>query len=150
MTIKIITVGNKPPAAMTSLISEYERRLPHNVNIVWHYLKHGDSGDVHTSKQQESENILSTVKEKQKMILLDEKGKSLDNKKLASLLFTAYEDVTIVIGGAHGVTEVVRQRADIVWSLSELVLPHNIVRLILAEQVYRSYAISIGHPYHHE
>jgi 23S rRNA (pseudouridine1915-N3)-methyltransferase len=150
MTIKIITVGNKPPAAMTSLISEYERRLPHNVRIIWHYLKHGDSGDVSTSKQQESENILRLVTKKEKVVLLDERGKQLNNSKLTGLLFDSYRDITFIIGGSHGVTDTLRQRADILWSLSELVLPHNIVRLILVEQLYRSYAISTDHPYHHE
>ena len=150
MTIKIITVGNKPPVAMTSLISEYERRLPQNVRIVWQYLKHGASGDVATSKQQESENILSTIIPRSKVILLDETGKQLKNANLSSLLFTTSQDISLIIGGAHGVTDAVKEKADVIWSLSDLVFPHNIVRLIVIEQIYRSYTISIGHPYHHE
>jgi 23S rRNA (pseudouridine1915-N3)-methyltransferase len=149
MTIKIITVGSKSTDAMTSLIAEYEKRLPSSVRIEWQFLKHGQSADAQSSKQQESENILRTIASNSYCILLDETGFQTTNKKLSRLLFETNKDITIIIGGAHGVSDEVKQKADSVLSLSKLVLPHQIVRLVLIEQIYRSYTIHINHPYHH-
>lgn len=149
MMIKIISVGNKSTDAMTSLIAEYEKRLPSSVRIEWQFLKHGVSADVNTSKQQESENILRVLLPNSFVMLLDETGKQLDNTGLSHLLFKSNRDITIIVGGAHGVTDEVKQKADRIISLSSLVLPHQIVRLVLIEQIYRSYAIHTNHPYHH-
>lgn len=149
MTIKIVTVGNKLTDAMTSLIAEYEKRLPSSVRIEWHFLKHGVSADAQTSKLQESENILKAIYPHSFVILLDETGKQLANNELSHLLFKTGKDITIIIGGAYGVNENVKRKADLVLSLSKLVLPHQIVRLILIEQIYRSFAIHTNHPYHH-
>ena len=149
MLIKIITVGSKPADAMTSLIAEYEKRLPASVRIQWQFLKHGVSADASTSKQQESENILRALPQSSFCILLDETGKQITNQELAKQLFETGRDVVFIIGGAHGVTKELVERADKVLSLSKLVLPHQIVRLVLSEQIYRSYAIHINHPYHH-
>ena len=60
------------------------------------------------------------------------------------------KSLVLIIGGAYGVTEVVMERANLVWSLSRLVFPHQLVRLILAEQLYRAQQIAAGHPYHHQ
>ena len=84
---------------------------------------------------------------------MDERGDELDSPPLAKLFdtaFTASRQMTIVIGGAYGVDDRVHQRADIVWSLSPLVFPHQLVRLILSEQLYRAQQIIAGHPYHHD
>lgn len=147
--IKIITVGNKSAEAMTSLIAEYEKRLPSSVRIEWQFLKHGVSADTSTSKHQESENILRAISPESYVILLDETGKQLNNEKLSNLLFDSKKSISIIIGGAHGVADSIKARADVAVSLSELVLPHQIVRLVLVEQIYRSYAIHTNHPYHH-
>ena len=147
MSIKIITVGNKPDRELSNLIDDYIKRIQ-NVSVEWRYLKHG-SGDAKHSKQQESEIILKNISEKDFVLLLDEAGQQLDNLKLSDKLFTQGKDVTIVIGGAYGVSSDIKKRADFIWSLSRLVFPHQIVRLILAEQIYRSYSILIKHPYHH-
>jgi 23S rRNA (pseudouridine1915-N3)-methyltransferase len=85
-------------------------------------------------------------------VLLDERGHNVDSPALASALRGAFDSgrtVTVVIGGAYGVSDRVRERADFVWSLSKLVFPHQLVRLILAEQLYRAQEISAGRSYHH-
>ena len=149
MLIRIITVGSKSAGAMASLIAEYEKRLPPAVRIEWLFLRHGSAADVATSKQQESENILKAIAKASYVLLFDETGTQISNKTLAKKLFSVDKTVTCIIGGAHGVNEAIKRRADCVISLSSLVLPHQIVRLILIEQIYRSHAIHTNHPYHH-
>lgn len=149
MTIKIVTVGNKPKHELSSLITDYTKRFPQSVSIVWHYLKHAPADDVSTSKHQESESILRVILDSDFVILLDETGKQLDSPAFSKLVFETNRDFTFIIGGAYGVSESVTNRANFILSLSKLVFPHQIVRLLLAEQLYRAYAISSNHPYHH-
>lgn len=149
MIIKIVSVGTKPSKEIAGFISDYTKRLPRTVSVTWLYLKHANSGDVNTSKQQESENILRTLSAKDYVILLDENGTQFSSEKFSEMLFKSPRDTTFIIGGAYGVTDQVTKRADVVWSLSSLVFPHQIVRLLVSEQLYRAYTISIGHPYHH-
>jgi 23S rRNA (pseudouridine1915-N3)-methyltransferase len=87
------------------------------------------------------------------VILLDGRGESIDSPELSSLFLKILEksqDVVIVIGGAYGVDDTVMNRANFVWSLSELVFPHQLVRLMLTEQLYRAQEIASGNPYHHK
>ena len=149
MIIKILSVGSKPSQEISSLISDYTKRLPRPVSVTWKYLKHAKQNDVSTSKLQESENILRAIDKSDYVILLDERGKNINSEKLSRLLFENNKSVVFVIGGAYGVSDVIKNRADFVWSLSELVFPHQIVRLILSEQIYRAHSISVSHPYHH-
>jgi 23S rRNA (pseudouridine1915-N3)-methyltransferase len=148
MSIKIITIGNKPSPEIQAIITDYTRRLPRNISVTWVIQKHSD-GDVKSSKQQESENILRAINDKDFVILLDETGKQLSSEELSKTIFTSNSDIVFIIGGAYGVTKSVFERAQLVWSLSKLVFPHQLVRVILSEQIYRAYTISIGHPYHH-
>ena len=112
-----------------------------------HSAREGDS-----ARQDESERILSRLTDDEFVILLDERGKILDSPALSSLLLAPLErsqTVTCIIGGAYGVDQTVHSRANLVWSLSALVFPHQLVRLILAEQLYRAQEIAAGNPYHH-
>lgn len=148
MTIKIISVGNKSSPEVQAIITDYIRRLPRNISVTWLLLKHAD-GDVKSSKQQESENILRAIDPRDFVVLLDETGKQFSSEEFSKSIFTASSDVVFIIGGAYGVTESVFARAQIVWSLSRLVFPHQLVRILLSEQIYRAYTISVSHPYHH-
>lgn len=148
MTIKIISVGNKPSPELLDNITNYIKRLPRTISVTWQFPKHA-VGDAISSKQQESESILRALGPKDFVILLDETGKQMTSLELSKLLFTNNYDIVFIIGGAFGVTKAVRSRAQIVWSLSKLVFPHQLVRLILSEQLYRAYTISVNHPYHH-
>jgi 23S rRNA (pseudouridine1915-N3)-methyltransferase len=149
MTIKIITVGNKPTQELSSLITNYTKRFPHTISVTWQYLKHASSSDVITSKQQESETILRAIQPNQFVILLDETGIQITSGELSKKLFGNSKNLTFIIGGAYGVNDEVKNRADFVWSLSKLVLPHQLVRLVLSEQIYRAFTINTNHPYHH-
>ncbi len=151
MTIQIISVGARPKPETASFIHDFLKRLPKHVRINWTFIAHG-AGDPDISKRQESESILRKVtKPQQYVILLDENGAQVSSPELAKIVFSdAQREIVFVIGGAYGVTQTIRDRADMVWSLGKLVYPHQLVRVILAEQLYRAYCISIGHPYHHE
>jgi 23S rRNA (pseudouridine1915-N3)-methyltransferase len=149
MVIKILSVGTKPSQDISSIITDYSKRLPRNISIVWQYLKSSNTGDVNTSKQQDSESILRAIKDSEKVILLDETGKNISSPELSKQVFSDKQNIVFIIGGAYGVNEKVFERADFIWSLSKLVFPHQLVRILLAEQIYRAYSISINHPYHH-
>ena len=152
MAIKIVSVGKKHDSWVSEGIGRYETRLKKPFDTQWVLLPHSSLQDA-AARQDESERILSRCDDREFVILLDERGDELTSPQLASLLdntFTAGRIVTFIIGGAYGVDDRVHQRADVVWSLSPLVFPHQLVRLILIEQLYRAQQISAGHPYHHE
>ena len=112
------------------------------------------STDVQRTKKLEEELILKKLQPQHYLILLDERGKMLDSTQWAnqfqSFMNQGVRTLVILIGGAFGVTDAVRDRANQVWSLSKLVFPHQMVRLMIAEQVYRAFSILNNTPYHHE
>lgn len=101
----------------------------------------------------EEEMILKKLTPQHYLILFDERGKLLGSTEWASrfqeLMNRSTRTLVLLIGGAFGVTDEIRNRADQTWSLSKLVFPHQLVRLLLAEQVYRSFSILHNSPYHH-
>ncbi len=150
--ITIVSIGKKHEPWVVDGIERYESRLKKPFNVEWVLLPHSALSDA-AARQDESERILSRVDARAFVVLMDERGDELDSPQLAKLFdtaFTASRQMTIVIGGAYGVDDRVHQRADIVWSLSPLVFPHQLVRLILSEQLYRAQQIIAGHPYHHD
>lgn len=112
------------------------------------------STDVQRTKKLEEELILKKLQPQHYLILLDERGKMLDSTQWASqfqsFMNQGVRTLVILIGGAFGVTDAIRDRANQVWSLSKLVFPHQMVRLMIAEQVYRAFSILNNTPYHHE
>ncbi len=152
MAITIISVGKKHEPWITDGVERYQNRLKRPFNTEWVLLPHSALNDD-AARQEESERILSRCNDRDFVVLLDERGDEIDSPQLSRLLdsaFTAGRSVTMIIGGAYGVDDRVHQRADFVWSLSPLVFPHQLVRLILAEQLYRAQQITAGHPYHHD
>ena len=109
--------------------------------------------DGFKARQDESERVLLRLTAYDFIILLDERGKTLDSPAIANILeeqLDRSQKVLVIIGGAFGVTDELRGKANLVWSLSPLVFPHQLVRLILVEQLYRSQQIIVGGAYHHE
>lgn len=148
MNIQIVSVGNKPRPAVNDLITAYETRLPRSVQINWVFIKHG-SGDVKSSMQHEAEKILKAIPTDYKVVLLDETGDLLTSEQFSEKFIKPSQNICFVIGGAYGVTKEIFDKSDQVVSLSKLVFPHQIVRLVLSEQIYRAHTIATGHPYHH-
>jgi 23S rRNA (pseudouridine1915-N3)-methyltransferase len=152
MPIHIISIGKKHEPWVTDGISRYEERLKRPFNIKWVLLPHS-AYDGLMARQEESGRILKRINDSDFVVLLDEKCQNINSPALSKLLLAPLEsskNVVIIIGGAYGVDDIVTDRADFVWSLSQLVFPHQLVRLILAEQLYRAQEIAGGKPYHHE
>ena len=152
MAIKILAVGKKHESWVAEGIERYEKRLRVPFTTEWVLLPHS-SLEGARARQEESERIISRLNAYDYVVLLDERGKLLDSPQLSTLLtdtLHASQTVVFIIGGAYGVDETVHARATRVWSLSPLVFPHQLVRLLLAEQVYRAQQIQLGSSYHHE
>ncbi len=145
LRIRIITVGKKHHDIYTDAIAEYSKRLAHYCKISWDIIPP-------SSKSEESGQIQKRLKDCT-AILLDERGKQYATEKIIQLLDNAqtYADneLTFIIGGAYGVDRSLFDRADHVISLSQLVFPHQLVRVILLEQLYRSFDTLRGGGYHH-
>lgn len=149
--IEIIAIGKKHESWVREGIELYEKRLKQPWNVHWTLLPHA-VGDEIASRRDESSRLLSRLPAKSLVILLDERGEHCTSPKFSARLERAFVDaqpVTIIIGGAYGVSDELRERADEVWSLSPLVFPHQLVRLILIEQLYRAQEIARGGSYHH-
>lgn len=151
MSVRVLAVGKKHEKWVTDGIARYEQRLRKPFDASWQLLPHS-AREGEAARVEESDRILTKVDRDTFLVLLDERGRNVDSPALARTLQGAFDSgksVTVVIGGAYGVDDRVRQRADFVWSLSLLVFPHQLVRLILAEQLYRAQEIAGGRPYHH-
>lgn len=152
MPLHIIAVGKKHESWVAEGIQRYQKRLKAPYLLDWVYLPHS-SLEGQGARQEESDRLLSRLDAYDYVVLLDERGSVYDSPGLGRLLAEPLHrsaKVAIVIGGAYGVTDAVRQRAQVVWSLSPLVFPHQLVRLIVTEQIYRVQQIEQGGSYHHE
>lgn len=155
MALRALAVGRKHESWVAEGIARYEKRLKKPFDLSWQLIAHSArEGDA--ARDEESGRLLDRLTGKHGndyVILLDERGKALDSPGLATRLqqpLDSARTITVIIGGAYGVNQAVHARADLVWSLSPLVFPHQLVRLILAEQLYRSQEIAGHRPYHHE
>lgn len=152
MPVHILAIAKKHESWVLEGIERYQKRLKTPFMVEWVLLPHS-SLDGPSARQEESERLLSRLGGYDVVILLDERGNLLNSTQLSSMLSGHLDHsrkVALVIGGAFGVTDELRRKADMVWSLSPLVLPHQLVRLVLIEQLYRSREIARGGSYHHE
>lgn len=150
--ITVIAIGKKHESWLFDGIERYEKRLVVPFNLAWILLQNSSQKDDVAIKE-ESERIMDKLKPDDFVILLDERGKMFDSPTLSKTLVAPLEqskNVIIIVGGAYGVSQKVQARADIVWSLSPLVFPHQLIRLILVEQLYRAQTIHHGLPYHNK
>lgn len=151
MAITVVAVGKKHEDWVQSGIERYQKRLRRPFNIEWVLLPHSSRQGLQ-ARQEESERIITRLSSRDFVLLLDEVGKNISSPQLATTLQTAQangQSIVIIIGGAYGVSDQLHQRANLVWSLSRLVFPHQLVRLILTEQLYRAQNITEGGSYHH-
>mgnify|MGYP006136703057 CR=1 FL=1 len=147
----LLSVGKRHDPALTVAIDEFTSRLNREVETLWHLIK-PSGADEPTARRVESLAVLDFLKDDDFIVLLDERGRELSSEALSA----RYDDwltrsgrIVFVIGGAYGVDEMLRSRADFTLALSKLVFPHQLVRLFLVEQLYRARMISKNHPYHH-
>lgn len=149
--MRIVAIGKKHESWITEGLNRYQKRLRGAFSVEWILLPYSSKNN-HLARQAESEAILQRISQQDYVILLDERGSGLSSVELSQKLQTvsSRQQIVFVIGGAYGVSQQLMERADFVWSLSKLVFPHMLVRLLLIEQIYRSQEISRGGPYHHE
>ncbi len=156
MRVSVVCVGHKMPAWIQAGFGEYAKRLPPEVRLEVIELKPEEKSSgktVEKARALEGERILAAIPEGATVYALDEKGRPVTTQGLSVMLAGWMRDAThpaFVIGGADGLSEAVRNRADKLVSLSALTLPHGLVRVLLAEQLYRAWTILAGHPYHRE
>ncbi|MDO4901949.1 MAG: 23S rRNA (pseudouridine(1915)-N(3))-methyltransferase RlmH [bacterium] len=151
MKLTVISVGKKHNKLLAGAIADFEKRLRAPFNFEWRFLT-SSIFEGEKARIEESERLEKLLSNDDFVILLDERGRNFSSPELAEILThnLSQKNVKIVIGGAFGVSDNFRSRANLVWSLSKLVFPHQIVRLVLAEQIYRAQEISRGGKYHHE
>jgi 23S rRNA (pseudouridine1915-N3)-methyltransferase len=154
--IRLLAVGDRQPPWVDDAFGKYVERYPRE----WKFrldtiatVRRNKNDKSRQAMEAEGELITGKLNSTERAVLLDERGKQLTSKQLA-LLLTDWQsdgrDVCFIIGGPDGVSETVRQRADIVWSLSQLTLPHGMARALLSEQLYRAWSLQTGHPYHRD
>lgn len=152
MAIRILAVGKRHESWVQPGIERYEKRLKKPFEVEWMLLPHSArEGDI--ARQEESERLLERIGSRDFVLLCDERGKQLDSPALSKLLqasLDAARRIVIVIGGAYGINDQLQSRADFTLSFSPLVFPHQLVRLMVIEQVYRAQEIAAGRPYHHQ
>lgn len=142
------------PRWVDEAMAEYTKRLPRDVSVELVEIPLGVRGknpDIAKAMKQESAAILAALDNRDHVIALEVKGQSWSTEKLAQHWQSwqmSGQNVALLIGGPDGLSEACRQRANQQWSLSALTLPHPIVRVVLAEQLYRAWTITQNHPYH--
>ncbi len=154
MQLIIAAVGHKMPAWIETGFQEYAKRMPPECKLVLKEIKPIDRASNKNAEAvmaQERTRIEAVLPKGGRMIALDERGQDLTTMQMSQLL-TQWQlqggDVTFVIGGADGLDVDLKKNADMLIRISSLTLPHGLVRVLLAEQLYRAWSITQNHPYH--
>lgn len=155
MKIHLLVVGTRPPAWVATGFEAYAKRLPaqcalHLVEIPTPSRK---QGEVAKLRKEEGQQLLRRAPKDCYVVALSERGKTLSTRQLAQTMqewMHEGRDAALLVGGADGLSQDCLQRADECWSLSALTFPHALVRVIVAEQIYRAWSIVTKHPYHRE
>ena len=154
MHLSVAAVGQRMPGWVEEAWTEYTRRIPSNLGLSLAEIplaKRGRNADTARLKITESEALYKAMPDRARVIALDVKGQTWSTEKLAANLqqwMTDGRDVGFMIGGPDGISKDILQKAERRWSLGPLTLPHPLVRVVLAEQLYRAWTITQNHPYH--
>ena len=156
MKFQCWTIGKNNEPYVKEGIELFTKRISNYYPVEWNIIataKNAASLSETDLKKKEGEIITNLLQKEDYLVLLDESGKQLSSEELANFIQLRANESTrnmiFLIGGAFGVSEAVKQRANYQWSLSRLVFPHQLVRLILAEQLYRACSINRNEKYHH-
>ena len=152
----LCSIGKPHDSDLKAAIEEFTKRITNYFSVEWLIVppsKNAGTLSADELKKVEAASVLQKLTKDDYLVLLDERGKNISSPALATLIQQRGNESTkrivFLIGGAFGVEDSVFKRANFVWSLSQLVFPHMIVRLILAEQVYRACSIIKNEKYHH-
>jgi 23S rRNA (pseudouridine1915-N3)-methyltransferase len=156
MKIQFWSVGKNHEPYVKAGVEEFTKRISKYYPVEWTIIPLPKNSGMLSEldlKKKEGEMILNWLQKDDYLIALDERGKQLSSEDLADFIMKrsneSAKNLVFLIGGAYGIDEAVLKRADFKWSLSQLVFPHQLVRLILAEQVYRACTILRNEKYHH-
>lgn len=156
MILKLVCVGQKMPSWITTGFQEYAVRLTGQVKLQLIEVapaKRSKNGLPAKYMEEEAMRIESVLVGNPFRVVLDEHGSVVDTKAVAKRMeqwLPAGRDVALIVGGPDGLDSSIKQSADWCWSLTPLTLPHPLVRVVLAEQLYRAWSLMNNHPYHRE
>ncbi len=157
MKIECWAIGKPHESYIEEGVNDFTRRIENYFPVAWRLFnlkKNAGTLSREKLKQEESALILSAVKPEDYLVSLDENGKSLNSRKLATFIQDRgngrVKRLIFLIGGAYGLDESLLIKSKFIWSLSELTFPHQLVRLILTEQIYRACSIGRNENYHHD
>lgn len=156
MRLCIVAVGTRMPSWIEAGFADYARRMPREARLELIEIRPEKREGGRTAAQileAEAARISAALPRGCLRVALDERGRMVTSGELAQMLYSwlaSGRDVAFIIGGADGLAPALREGADLIWSLSPLTLPHGLVRVVLAEQLYRAVSILRGHPYHRE
>ena len=154
MQIHIISVGKSMPSWVTAGYKEYSQRLPADYSLQLTEItaeKRSKNSDLKRIAAKEEDKILAAIPKGSLCIALDRIGKHIDTNSIAQHLQSWHDinqTICLIIGGPEGLSKEFLDKANTIWSLSKLTLPHPLVRVVLAEQIYRAWSIIVNHPYH--
>ena len=154
MKINLVTVGSRMPSWVDEGVAEYAKRLPPEFALTVTDVPLGKRGkglDVEQAIRKEAEALMAKVRPQDHVIALEVEGLRLSTEALAKRLDAIRmegRNIVMLVGGPDGLGQACLQRADEKWSLSALTLPHPLVRIVVAEQIYRAWTVLNAHPYH--
>lgn len=154
MRIRLIAVGTKMPNWVEQGYQEYSKRLNQDITLELVEIpagKRGKNADLKRIMTKEGELMLGAIQPQDFIISLDIPGTKLSTEKLSQRLDHLKQQgqpIALLVGGPEGLAPSCKQKAQESWSLSELTLPHPLVRVLIAEQIYRAWSMLKGHPYH--
>ena len=154
MQIKLIAVGKNMPTWVTDGFQEYCQRLPNNYAISLIEItpeKRTKQANLNQIIEKEEAKIEAAIPSNAYTVAFDRIGKRINTRSLATQLHSWHdmnETVCLIIGGPEGLSKKLLNKMNMTWSLSELTLPHPLVRVVVAEQIYRAWSIIVNHPYH--
>ncbi len=156
MKLQLVAIGKAHETYVKEGVELFTKRIANYYPVEWNIIampKNAATLSENGLKKKEGEIILHALQKDDYLVLLDERGKQLNSEGLASFIQSraneSIKHIVFLIGGAYGVSDEVVKRANYKWSLSQLVFPHQLVRLILAEQIYRACSINRNEKYHH-
>ncbi len=153
MRLRVLAVGGKMPLWVEQGVAEFTRRMPREFSVEWFNVpmaKRGN-GSADSYRRQEAEFIESKLHHDEDLIVLDVQGREISTEQIAGRLADWQmhgRRVCVAIGGPDGLHQSVLSKASERWSFGRITLPHPLVRVILAEQLYRAWSLQSGHPYH--
>jgi 23S rRNA (pseudouridine1915-N3)-methyltransferase len=157
MKLSLWTIGKENENYIKAGVEEFTKRISKYYPVEWTLISPPKNAAVLSEaemKKKEGETILQMLKKDDYLIALDERGKQFTSEGLAQIIeqrgTESTKNIVFLIGGAYGIDEMVLSKAKIKWSLSQLTFPHQVVRLLLAEQVYRACTILRNEKYHHK